>query len=178
LFAQSEDYLKWRTQAKSCTLLYLGFLGCGKSVTMANIVDDLSLFVAEAHDVFIGGILLRPARPSGKFEGSNDHRRHRPPDTPLEVDLDEMLSLLRRSLSQQQTTYLVLDGLDLCEQAERREVTEFLRQLQMGFCVLICALYRREPNMQLESTLKNFLTIRLVSLPNNKSVSRPLSKRS
>jgi hypothetical protein len=181
LFAQSDDYLKWRTQAKSCTLLYLGFLGCGKSVTMANIVDDLSLFVAEAHDVLVVYFFVRHDLPASlkartiigaiirqilrsKYDTVNMTEASNAP-----LDLDEMLSLLRRSLSQQQTTYLVLDGLDLCEQAERREVTEFLRQLQMGFCVLICASYRREPNMQLESTLKNFLSIRLVSLPNNKS---------
>jgi hypothetical protein len=61
----------------------------------------------------------------------------------------------------------VLDGLDLCEEAERREVTEFLRKLQMGFFVLICAPYRQEPNVELESTLKNLLSIQPVSLPNN-----------
>jgi hypothetical protein len=98
---------------------------------MANIVDDLSLFVAEAHDVLVVYFFVRHDLPASlkartiigaivrqilrsRYDTVNMTEASNAP-----LDLDEMLSLLRRSLSQQQTTYLVLDGLDLCEQAER-----------------------------------------------------------
>jgi predicted ATPase len=43
LFAQTAEYEQWETRSGSSGLLYLGKLGCGKSVTMANIVEDLNI---------------------------------------------------------------------------------------------------------------------------------------
>jgi len=39
------EYQEWKSQADPSTLLYTGKLGSGKSVLLANIVDDLNLYV-------------------------------------------------------------------------------------------------------------------------------------
>ena len=180
LFAQSADYSKWRTQAKSCTILYLGKLGCGKSVTMANIVDNLNLFV-ENRDAVVVYFFIRHDLPvSSKARtiiGSIVRQLLRSRDdiaNAIEAGKDsltteDMTSLLRRVVPLKHRIYLVLDGLDLCDHMGKQEVTDFLRKLQKSFWVLVCASYRQEPNVALDATLQNFQSVRTVSLPDNQA---------
>ncbi|RYP18551.1 hypothetical protein DL765_003836 [Monosporascus sp. GIB2] len=48
LFDRTPEYEDWKAQADSCTLVCTGKLGSGKSVLLANIVDDLNLHVQNA----------------------------------------------------------------------------------------------------------------------------------
>ncbi|GJD03627.1 NACHT domain protein [Colletotrichum higginsianum] len=43
LFSRHEEYDSWKASPRSSTLIWAGKLGSGKSVLMANIVDDLNL---------------------------------------------------------------------------------------------------------------------------------------
>src|SRR3954452_2683678 len=43
LFTQLAEYQEWKDYSSSCTLLCIGKLGSGKSVLLANIVDDLNI---------------------------------------------------------------------------------------------------------------------------------------
>jgi ankyrin repeat domain-containing protein 50 len=45
LFHRSDEYQDWKDREESCTLIYSGKLGSGKSVLLANIVDDINLHV-------------------------------------------------------------------------------------------------------------------------------------
>src|SRR5262249_15529686 len=47
---QETIYESWKQQTKSCTLLYMGKLGAGKSVGLANMVDDLNLQTTQKRD--------------------------------------------------------------------------------------------------------------------------------
>ncbi|RKK64662.1 hypothetical protein BFJ69_g16636 [Fusarium oxysporum] len=42
-FTQQREYQDWKGRSESCTLLYSGGLGSGKSISLANMVDDLNL---------------------------------------------------------------------------------------------------------------------------------------
>ena len=181
LFAQTTDYLEWRMQTKSCTLLYLGILGCGKSVTMANIVDDLNLSIAENHKASVAYFFIRPDIPASlqartvigaivrQLLRAKHNLANMAEGSNVAFGKENMLSLLRRSMPRQHKIYLVLDGLDLCQPSGRSEVTKFLGQLQENFWVLICASYRQEPNVELDVTLHNFQSVKAVLLPDNES---------
>ena len=43
LFSQMSEYQDWKAGASSCTVVFAGKLGSGKSVLLANIIDDLNL---------------------------------------------------------------------------------------------------------------------------------------
>src|SRR5947209_4493874 len=45
LFNRTPEYEDWKDRSHSCTLLYTGKLGSGKSVLLANVVDDLHLHI-------------------------------------------------------------------------------------------------------------------------------------
>src|SRR2546423_5126259 len=45
LFNRTTEYQNWKDRSNSCTLMYTGKLGSGKSVLLANIVDDLYLHI-------------------------------------------------------------------------------------------------------------------------------------
>jgi hypothetical protein len=42
IFNQTAEYQDWKGHETSCTLLYTGKLGSGKSVLLANLIDDLT----------------------------------------------------------------------------------------------------------------------------------------
>jgi DNA replication protein DnaC len=47
VFSQCPKYEDWKNQASSSTLTYVGKLGSGKSILLANIVEDLMTWVLE-----------------------------------------------------------------------------------------------------------------------------------
>ncbi|RDW75102.1 hypothetical protein BP6252_06244 [Coleophoma cylindrospora] len=106
---QLADYQNWRSLAKSSTLFYTGKLGSGKSVLLANIVDDLNLYIQRKdivtyffcrYDIseslkartIIGSLvrqLLRPISELGEAAKVFD-------DTILALDFEYMFKLLER----------------------------------------------------------------------------------
>ncbi|KAF2032540.1 hypothetical protein EK21DRAFT_98924 [Setomelanomma holmii] len=144
-FLQGSDYVDWRSSLNSCTLLFLGILGSGKSVMLANIVDDLNLFVGKdrkstsvvyffvRHDMpassetrtIIGSIVRQLLR-------SKHAPLHTPEDGPDSLDIEDMLKLSGSSLRPNHRVFLVLDGLDACGVTDREQVIKFFSQLQ-GF---------------------------------------------
>jgi len=179
LFSQTLQYTKWRAEKTSCTLIYLGILGCGKSVTMANIVDDLNLHIAEAQHTSVAYFFIRPdisasmkARTITGAIARQLLRTNIGITDLVEHDHDslcveDLLQMLRRSIPRQQRTYLILDGLDLCSDDDKQEVTDFIQELQKQSLVLVCASYRQEPNVELEPKLRKLQSVQAVPLPNN-----------
>jgi hypothetical protein len=178
LFAQKSDYLWWTTCSRSSTLLYYGKLGYGKSVMMANIVDDLNLRDAK-QDVTIAYFFVRHDLPDSlkartiigsiarqllqsKLETLNT--------TPLNnwsLDTDAILALLRASFSRSHKTYLVLDGLNLCNKFDKAEVINFVGSLQESAWVLACVSFREEPDRKLDTTVRGFRLVRVAPIPDN-----------
>jgi hypothetical protein len=178
LFAQKTDYLWWTTCSQSSTLLYYGKLGYGKSVMMANIVDDLILR-DDKQDVTIAYFFVRHDLPDSlkartiigsiarqllqsKLETLNTTQLNN-----WALGSDAILALLRASFSRSQRIHLVLDGLNLCNKSEKAEVINFVSSLQESAWVLACVSFREEPDRELDTTVQGFQSVRVAPIPDN-----------
>jgi hypothetical protein len=134
LFSQATQYQNWKGRPDSCTLVYTGKLGSGKSVLLANVVDDLNLYVQNKniavayffcrHDILeslkartvIGSLarqLLRPIPDLSMAAGFLD-------ETTPALDFKGLFSLLQRALPPNFKAYFILDGVDECDNVERQ----------------------------------------------------------
>lgn len=183
LFLQVQEYLSWRGDAaameKSGTLIYTGKLGAGKSVLMANMVEDLNLHATTVkvpvayffcqHDepyslqarTIIGSLarqfLLTMPDLSRGLAFIHDQIR--------EVDLDGIIHLLKEVLPVDFKAYCVIDGLDECDSTERRLLVLKLRELQDTFALRICASFRLEADNGLRLDTKGFINCATVVIP-------------
>jgi ankyrin repeat protein len=176
---QQAEYQEWRDGSHPGTLLYTGKLGSGKSVLLANIVDDLNLFSKKEkplvayffckHDVpeslqartIIGSLarqLLRTVTDLSKSAKSYENI-HTTSDT------EQVLEMLLQSFSSKVEVYLVLDGLDECDDGEKEIVVQAIQKIQEELKVLVCASLREEPNKGVQSTTNQLLATRVVSMP-------------
>ncbi|KAM7198032.1 hypothetical protein V8F33_005299 [Rhypophila sp. PSN 637] len=151
LLRATPKYASWKSELSSSTLLWRGKLGAGKSVLMANIVDDLNLHVTGSslpvayffcrHDIaeslkartVIGSFTRQVLRslPGLATQDSLD-------GTIPNIDCDRILSLLRNALPSSFRAYFVLDGLDECPKKERQTILTHLQTLQQRFGLLVC----------------------------------------
>ncbi|KAF2179739.1 hypothetical protein K469DRAFT_741530 [Zopfia rhizophila CBS 207.26] len=135
LLNRNAEYQDWKGRADSCTLIYTGKLGSGKSVLLANIVDDIHLYV-ESKDITVAYFFCRHDIPESlkarTVIGSLARQLLLPiPDltmvaplldkTTSTPDSETLISLLRRALPPDCKAYFVLDGLDECDSSERNE---------------------------------------------------------
>jgi ankyrin repeat protein len=175
------EYQEWRDCSDPCTLMYTGRLGSGKSVLLANIVDDLSLYTGKEqslvayffckHDIpeslqarTIIGSLVRQllctipdlSVPARSCE-----------NTLATGDTDKVLELLFQSFSPDPKVYFVLDGLDECDHQEKETLVQAVRKIQDKLKVLVCSSFREEPNNGLQSVTSQLLATRVVPLPHD-----------
>jgi ankyrin repeat protein len=178
---QHAEYRKWRDSSDSCTMMYTGKLGSGKSVLLANIVDDLSLSTDKAqspvayffckHDIpesllartIIGSFVRQllctvpdlgvPAKICG--------------NTLAIGDTEKLLELLFQGFLSNTKAYFVLDGLDECDTQEQETLVEAISKIQNKLKVLVCSSFREEPSNSLQSVTSQLLAIRFVPLPDN-----------
>ena len=177
LFQGNAEYQAWKHSATSCTLVYTGKLGSGKSVLMANIVDDLHLrnnhilvtyFFCrydlpeslKAQTVF--GSLARQLLVTIS-DLSNDTRSLY--DRSETLDIDEVLDLLHRNIPPDMIAYFIVDGLDECSTQEKENVIRQLRILQDKFKLLICISLRLEPETTLELKSEDYYAMKTITIP-------------
>jgi hypothetical protein len=178
LFNRTADYHDWKGQVDSCTLLYTGKLGSGKSVLLANIVDDLNLYV-HSKDIVVTYFFCRYDIPeslnAGTIIRSLVRQLLRPiadldiaaeflDDTTSALDFERMFSLLRRALPSTYRAYFILDGLDECDYNERSILTLKLRKLQDTITLLVCISFRLEPDNALKLRPEEFTAPRSISM--------------
>jgi hypothetical protein len=178
LFNRTPDYQDWRGQEASCTLLYKGKLGSGKSVLLANIVDDLNLYVPRK-DIIVAYFFCCYDIPESLNAGTIIRSLVRQflvsipefdipakflNDTTSAPDFDDMFSLLLSALPSKFRAYLILDGLDECDDSERIILTQQLRRLQDKFTMLVCISFRLEPDMVFKLNPKDFTALRSISM--------------
>ncbi|KAK0656504.1 ankyrin repeat-containing domain protein [Cercophora newfieldiana] len=154
LFRRASEYSDWKTREASSTLMIKGKLGSGKSVLLANLVNDLNLHVSSAeipvayffsrHDIFeslkartIIGSLVRQLIRSVPFlevpvETLVDET------APTTMDFNRIIEVLDLILPQRFKAYIVVDGLDECDDEERAELLSQVRILQRKFTLLFC----------------------------------------
>ncbi|KAJ5626943.1 hypothetical protein N7528_004370 [Penicillium herquei] len=185
LFHESLSYMTWRERAYSCSLVLTGRLGAGKSVLLANMVDDLNLyhrgknmkvaFFFCRHDlpeslkprIIIGSIArqLIWSMP-GLAEGVGDYNLKGQPD-----EFEAIRHLLGVLLPSSFKAYLVIDGLDECEPEDRRAVIQEIRWLQQRFSLLLCASVRKEPRdpYKIDDAWEKFESVDITAIPDNAS---------
>ena len=145
IFQQIPQYVRWKSNPKSSSLLYTGKLGSGKSVLMSNIVDDLHL--TEGKDIVIAYFFCRYDLPESlkarTVLGSLARQlvRHIPnlthPDESILLDRNneafdtkEIMDLLEHVLPPKNKIFFILDGLDECDTAEKDTLIQNLGLLQ------------------------------------------------
>jgi hypothetical protein len=181
LFSQATQYQNWKGRPDSCTLVYTGKLGSGKSVLLANVVDDLNLYVQNKniavahffcrHDILeslkartvIGSLarqLLRPIPDLSMAVGFLD-------ETTPALGFEKLFSLLQRALPPDFKAYFILDGVDECDDVERQILIEQLRKLQEICALLLCISTRLGVDNALGLRLEQFATPSVISIPDN-----------
>ncbi|KAH7414520.1 hypothetical protein DE146DRAFT_741935 [Phaeosphaeria sp. MPI-PUGE-AT-0046c] len=145
LFTQDSKYRDWKLATESRTLLLFGKLGCGKSVAMANMVDDLTIPVDHHHTPVIYFFVRQDLPKSLKARtviGSLARQLLRLKENfpavlraegqkfDANYAVEDLIDLLRQTYTSKDKVYLVLDGLNLCEDFDKVEIINFLRRLQ------------------------------------------------
>lgn len=152
-FANNEEYMRWRNSPKSSVLLVTGKLGTGKTVLLANIVDDLFL---NAKDHLIAYVFCRSdnvesqkfrtiagiiARQLFELLGLDDFESPRTlPHSKL--DYEDILSLFKPDVFKSKPVLLVIDGIDECDHEDRTQIMRFLRDVQANLHLKLCISYR------------------------------------
>ncbi|KAF2804925.1 uncharacterized protein BDZ99DRAFT_425132, partial [Mytilinidion resinicola] len=150
LFSQVAEYQDWKTKDTSCTLIYTGKLGSGKSVLLANIVDDLHIHDG-GKDIAVAYFFCRhdiaESLKAQTVIGSLARQLLRTvPDLAMVADLCERTTsapdfgtvgnLLHHAFPSHRKAYFVLDGMDECNPSERDTLAQELRKLQKTLTLL------------------------------------------
>ena len=179
IFRQNEEYCNWKNCTASRTLVYMGKLGSGKSVLLANIVDDLNLSIPSANTTVayffcrhnipeslqalavvssLARQLLSPIQDLSKVDEWLNI-------APSPLDFDRIFNILQLALPQNHKVYFVLDGLDECDRPQREILTQQLQTVQKIFPTLLCVSLRVDPDNALGLNLTQFTAPKSASIP-------------
>lgn len=182
LLNRNITYQDWKDREDSCTLVYTGKLGCGKSVLLVNMVDDINLHVQEnntlvayfftRHDIpesleartIIGSLAYQFLRVIPNLDLTSTARFLVMRST---LDEEKILDSLQRALPADFKAYVVLDGIDDCDDKDREQLIQYLRRIQVKFNVLICISHRLESNSLLGYYLGNCAAPTSTSIPDD-----------
>ncbi|KAJ3571535.1 hypothetical protein NPX13_g5341 [Xylaria arbuscula] len=179
LLNQSLEYQHWKVQPDSGTLVCSGKLGSGKSVLLANMVDDLYLHAQNEglpvayffcqHDNpqslearTIMGCLARQLLCSTRLPSGLDDFAD---TTSPAVDIDGVVDLLVKVLPSR--AYFIIDGLDECNDRQRQILGTQLRRLQGSSSLLVCLSIRHEAENALRVYLEQFMKTIVFQIPDN-----------
>ena len=181
LLNRTTQYQDWKDRSDSCTLVYTGKLGSGKSVLLANVVDDLNLHI-QSENISVAYFFCRHDIPESlrarTVIGSLARQLLRPiPDltnvaecldeTTSALGFERIFSLLQRALPHNHKAYFILDGLDECDDIERQILIRQLRELQEIFALLLCVSLRLEADNSLRLSSEQFTTSTVITIPDD-----------
>lgn len=159
IFEDNKEYLDWKSSPKSesSTLVLSGKLGSGKTVLTANIVDDLNLTRKDTVCCFFCRRDTMYSCPSRTIIGSFCRQIlqcHLTDDTMdslfsehvASVNYDDLVMIAKAILSSKRRVYFVLDGLDDCDDVERRLITQSLHVLQQDAIFSLLVSLRSRPD--------------------------------
>ncbi|KLU82696.1 hypothetical protein MAPG_01765 [Magnaporthiopsis poae ATCC 64411] len=179
LLDRADEYRDWKVQTSSCTLVCTGILGSGKSVLLANMVDDLNLHV-QKEPLPIAYFFCRhddsDSLQARTIMGCLARQLLGPPPGPagLEsvvdaiiptMDVDGVTSLLLKTLPPR--AYAIVDGLDECSDYERRTLMYALGQLQNKSSLLVCISFRTEADTTLRLRTGDFVRPGVLQIPDD-----------
>lgn len=178
-FMQHLQYQEWKVRSDPCSLVYAGKLGSGKSVLLATVLDDINLspeikgcataYFFCRHDIaeslqprtILGSLarqLLCTVPDLSVLFESVEHAG-------FGGDTEEVLELLVQGFPVGQKAYVVLDGLDECNQEEQNVVLQSLQKLQRRLKILLCLSCRMEPSNTLQSIAQYLASPQIISMP-------------
>jgi ankyrin repeat protein len=181
LFRQFAEYQQWKDCSSSYTLLLTGKLGSGKSVLLANIVDDINIHKGNKkttvayffcrHDIpeslkartVLGSFARQLLRTIPDLAMAAEVCN----ETSSTEDTEKLFRVLQCALPPSYEAYFVLDGLDECDHSERELLAQELQKLQKTLKLLLCISFRVEPNNGLESIAGRFTTLQVTSIPDD-----------
>ncbi|KAF7530955.1 hypothetical protein G7054_g9349 [Neopestalotiopsis clavispora] len=161
ILSRLDQYPRWKaTAAGSRTLLCTGKLGFGKSVLLANMVDELNLSIKSTdsaviyffcrHDIqeslqarTIIGSIVRQLFNTNLSQLPDGYR-----NTNSNSSLDDLLQLVSCIISSDTDAFLVLDGLDECDEHERDTTLRALKRLQEIISLKICCSFRSDVHLR------------------------------
>lgn len=176
-FLHDPSYLKWRDWSGPTTLICEGKLGSGKSVLMANMVDDLLL-----HNI-------NDTHTTAFFFVSDDTAGHNArtalgclarqileslPDSQWTDKLEEesrslttnrLTQILGRTVPSTRRIYLILDGFDEFPEVERQILVEQLKELQSWLQLRICISWRLEAKSRAREDFETFRQSATLKIP-------------
>jgi hypothetical protein len=142
------EYDVWTNNPESSTLILKGKLGGGKSVLLANMVDDLNLkqlglkviyFFCKEDDAtslesrtVVGCLcrqLLQLLQPGKMVECPSNYTN---------LDGDDLLDLLGKVLPAKEKVFVILDGIESCALKEENEILNWIRSLQEHLSLALC----------------------------------------
>ncbi|RKK86522.1 hypothetical protein BFJ68_g17134 [Fusarium oxysporum] len=180
-FTLQREYQDWKVRSESRTLLYAGKLGSGKSISLANMVDDLNLnrkdnfpvaYFFCRHDVpeslqartILGSLARQLLCTIGELITMSE-------DLAVTVlpalDSDGILRLLNRTVNPTCRAYFILDGLDECDENQREDMIRRLQQVQGVIPLLVCLSFRQEAGNALTLRPEHFAKPSVIFIPEN-----------
>ena len=158
ILTENDTYLKWKSFPKSNTLILLGQLGAGKSIVLANMVDDLFLsrssdqaltvYLFCRHDVpeslmarTIIGAIARQLLKHMDVSALPSHfiRDH--------YAIEDIIAIVSESLAPGAMIYLILDGIHECDTGNQSEVFTFLAGLPLSIHLSMCVSARTQQSL-------------------------------
>jgi len=191
LLSSNPEYHRWRSEIGSSTLLWKGKLGAGKSVLLANIVDDLNFHAPNSH-VPVTYLFCRHDIPESLTArtviGSlarqllrsvaHDTAQVAIDATAPNLDCERLLGVLKQALPSSLRAYFVLDGLDECDEKERVKMIRHIQTLQRMFGLLVCLSFRVEAGTTLWLNPDMFTNPTTLTIPeDNPDIARFISSQ-
>ncbi|KAK3995350.1 ankyrin repeat-containing domain protein [Cladorrhinum sp. PSN332] len=151
------EYRTWKASNESCTLICQGKLGSGKSVLLANIIDDLICDVASAklpvvyffcryntHESLKATTIIRSLLRQllDSVQDLTSAGKILDISTTFDLENPEMEQIIRKALPSNFEAYAVLDGLDECNSWETQALCRQLRILQGMLRLHLCVSLR------------------------------------
>lgn len=181
---QLPQYVAWKLAKESSTLVCRGKLGSGKSVLLANIVADLNLSIVSArwpvayffcrHDIheslkaqtIIGSLLWQLLH---RIQDLVTLEQIINTPTALDLENEEVHTILEKTLPPGFEAYVVLDGVDECDSRETEALFRLLRVLQNMFCLRLCVSLRIEADSSHEPHISQLAQPRILQIPEDNS---------
>jgi ankyrin repeat domain-containing protein 50 len=167
LFNRTADYQAWKDRTDSCTHIYTGKLGSGKSVLLANIVDDLNLHVESKnitvayffcrHDILASlkaqtvlGSLARQLL--GPLPDLTNVAKLVKDATSSSLESWKLSKILQSALPPNHKAYFILDGHEL-------------GKLQRTISLLLCVSLRVDPSSAFEFSSEQLVSTKITLIP-------------
>lgn len=163
---RNSEYKKWRDSEQPSTVLLSGKLGAGKTVLLANMIDDLNRHSAGRYIAYFFCLADdSESQRAHTLAGCVARQVIEACNLAVAVQLwkgigmrplqeSDFLDFFRQDITGGQTLFLVVDGIDQCSTEDRRNILDFLEFLQDTIPIKLCVSYRLTGDSQTSEELE------------------------